>query len=203
MRGRLKQKKTKQMMHNKQRDALLQFSIVFLFHWIQKWLLLLLPWPQMLSVFLNCIACFNLLEAQDWWRLFHLEALHIIRNVDITNHPTHLRKIMKFTSQKKNMSYFLFCKSETWSVSCLYSFHSYCCCLEDNMKVHSWRKNTKKGGVAKRATLLRALHGYQWAFSFKLWEVIMKARLNYSSYSLKVIVRKLFLKRWLTKKTQW
>ena len=102
--------KTKQMMHNKQRDALLQLGIVFLFRWIQKWLLLLLPWPQMLSVFLNCTACFNLLGAQDWWRLFLMDTFHIIRNVDITNHPTHRHKIMKFTSLTKKLfltSFFL------------------------------------------------------------------------------------------------
>ncbi len=78
MRGRPKQKKPDDVPWNKQWD------FVFLFHWIQKWLFLLLAQPQMVFVFLgNFIAFFNVLEAQDWWCLLHLEDLYNIRKVGI------------------------------------------------------------------------------------------------------------------------
>lgn len=76
--GAPKQKKPDDATWNKQWD------FVFLFHWIRKWLFLLLGQPQMVSVFLgNFIAFFNLLGAQDWWCLRHLEDLYNIRKVGV------------------------------------------------------------------------------------------------------------------------
>lgn len=190
MRGRPKQQKPDDAPSN---------SSLPVSSWTQKWLFLLLP--QMLSVFLNWIAFFNLLGAQDWWCLLHLEDLHNIRKVGITEKynnnalfaldkhlciinelPSNLDVLLSIFAQDneiycpENMLFVTSCFAKVKLEVC---FHCCCCvsCLEDNMKVQEHKKAKL---LQKQLLSWEFLHGwrYQRTFIFKMWEVIIKSLLD-------------------------